>query len=133
VFADKGIPSLESVKFADEEESEPEETEGSFRRAATPEAKTAKNTSYQSNNPGGTKRKFRAFRDLGVGETLLGVAAVRLAPFIVAGALATKAGKGIRFDGRDEVGGAWETTTVDTSNAVTPASISRDPRTRPLR
>ncbi|PMD29974.1 hypothetical protein L207DRAFT_573917 [Hyaloscypha variabilis F] len=91
LFADKGIPSLESLGFADAEESESE------RRSED-----------ESSGEGsdGKKKKFRPFGDLSVGEVILGI------PVGIAVGIGGLLKDRRCFDGKSE-SDAWETTTND--------------------
>lgn len=122
MFADKGIPSLESVKFAVEEQDAPEESEGPSWQAESPVDKTEKKTSQETSDSGGAKEKFRRFQNFGggVGNVLLGVAAIPLVPFILVGVLAVKVGEEFSSAQNHAAG----TATFKANEFVTPATVS---------
>jgi hypothetical protein len=77
LFADKGIPSLESLRFADVEESESEGEEGEEGTKKSSRWRKGWGGRSEGENSGEgsdeKKKRFRPFGDLSVGEAILGI------------------------------------------------------------
>lgn len=120
VFADKGIPSLESLKFADADKSNSDEDEEYPRAAKSPETKGSSSS--------GPKERSRPFRDLSVAEVIFGL------PVGIATGLGGLVNRNKHFDGKDDEDDTWGKTDVETTKekpmAKKPKSLTSDKQRR---
>jgi hypothetical protein len=96
LFDDKGIPSLESLKFANVEESESSDEEEGKQKGSLAARLLGHRHSSSCSSESGSKKKFRPFGDVSVGEAILGI------PVGIAVGLGGLASRRKCFDGEDD-------------------------------